>query len=181
MQIRLRTIGTLVLSMAALAIAPAPATARQLCRSIDFSGRDVAYCRDVCRTTPPADWLAGFQSRPQRPPGDPSSGRPNTPTQTEAAPQPLTITACKVKAIPGGCEITVCGPMPSVDILRTTTRNTPAIDNRVLTPKPSIGPPQPDLLGQGGIAGGSPAGAGALTAPNVAAPPAGSVSRGGLH
>jgi len=121
------------------------AAARQACRSVDFAGQGPRYCWDLCRMTPEDTWLAGWQPRPQNRPCDRTSSRTNCPPPPDPVPQPWKITSCKVKVIPGGCEITVCGPVASVqDTLRRPSNTT--FGNRVLTPKPRVGPPPPELL-----------------------------------
>jgi hypothetical protein len=137
--------------LAVVAIA-GEAAAKSDCRSVDFGGRDVNYCREVCRTTPLNDWLARWDQRPERP-SSPPGVRPEHPSQpASASPKPFRITSCKASATAGGCRITACGPvLTPYDVLRT--RNTDAIDNRVLTPKPKVGPPGPGLVesDQGGF------------------------------
>jgi len=183
--VRAVTVITLGLGSLAVVLGASEAAARQMCRSIDLAGQNVTYCQAQCETTPPDVWLAGFQPRPQQPPCDRSNGRANCPPPPGPAAAPYKITSCKAKAIPGGCEITVCGPVASVDVLRRAggAVNGPVIDNRVLAPKPTIGPPQPELLGEPGFGSNAPAGAGSPLAPSTpgATSPQGGVRGGGLH
>src|SRR5262245_10390416 len=160
----IRSVGSIALGLGGLAVVlgAGPAAAKQMCRSIDLAGQNVTYCQAQCETTPPDVWLAGFQPRPRQPPCDPGTSRSNCPPPPGPAPPPYKITSCKAKAIPGGCEITVCGPVASVDVLRRAggAVNGPVIDNRAFTPKPSIGPPQPELLGEPGFGSNAPGAAG---------------------
>jgi hypothetical protein len=177
----MRTIlGSTIALFAVVAIA-GEAAAKSDCRSVEFGGRDVSYCQEVCRTVPLNDWLARWDQRPRRPPSPPGVRPEHPPEPARAGPRPLRITSCKASATAGGCRITACGPVPTrYDVLRT--RNTDAIGNRVLTPKPKVGPPGPGLMeaDQGGFVrqapsatgtplksgapsgGGSPAGGGGL-------------------
>jgi hypothetical protein len=57
------------------------------------------------------------------------------------------------------------------------TRNTDAIDNRVLTPKPRVGPPSPELMENSVVFPPRAPAAAGTPLPSASAPPAG----GGLR
>jgi hypothetical protein len=127
----------LSLTIIAGAIPHRAAFARQDCRYVDFGGRDVSYCQEVCRNTPLKDWLARWSGRPPH----------RAPQSSNDAPRPYLITSCKATPspdIPGACRITACGPILTPQDTLRSTRKTNAVDKRVVTPKPHVGPPTPE-------------------------------------
>jgi hypothetical protein len=169
-----RLLFVLRLTIIACAIPIWPASARQDCRYVDFGGRDVSYCQEVCRTTPLKDWLARWTPRPDNPPGWGSRPPHRDPQSSNAAPRPYIITSCKATPspdIPGACRITACGTILAPQDTLRSTHKTNAVDKRVLTPKPHAGPPLPGPLGpglvegDGGFARQGPAGTGTPSAP----------------
>jgi len=96
---------------------------------------------------------------------------------------PFLVTSCQARTgndpeVPT-CIVTICGFLQTAT---PRTIRTKRIDTgRTDTPVPRIGPPQPDLLGEGGIAGNGPAAIGTPLATSPSSPASGANMRGGVR